>query len=759
MSSQSRRLYSVRARFSKDDEADRNPRVSHPSERLKAAEDTQRQRRPSFRDSHDRRDEEPKREEFKDLRQLLNSRRKNCDENSEKFTRNEAKNDLKNDQDSRPSSRSSQNSINFIRKSLNLTKSDHCDRNTIKTPQELHENPTETPKKDERVRKPVRMRNPANRLADLVRMQVVNAVQKNQKQEGSSGSSMKSNSHESLIEISSSSSLDEAKNGENGVKSSLSSSSESIASSTKVKKSLKAFLASQTNHVKVEGKESWLDMMDDEENGSFGDDFEEVQKELENGSGIEVNGEVKAVNEGETTAPLGKIMNEPQNDLKIEPKQEPSTAEPSSNDLTNSNPEIIKSNLETNNSNPKITSNPEITNINPKTIQNHTESNQKPQPRVSPPLTISSTFKEFYPRHRRPQATFAVSHSDENVHCTQITHQIHHSSSQNSIFQSDFHHDVRSLNLNGNLNENFILQQQQLGFFHPPPPFHANFYSNPPPFYEPAPFGHQNLGHHNVNLQNGSHQNGNHENLNHPSFSHQSFTPTFVHPPQISPTFSTCSDSPTESISSLTGGPSKLEARLKKIQGVDKKNFGIENKIYGNDMKIVMKNFGIEKEILAPTSFENFNKNFQNHENLISVKIEDISPTTIDGNIPKFNYENNENFVTSHHTLNLSPFINDYDENQLKIDENRPKITLESDKVEPTERTTTTANHLDHDQLVNLHYVTTLVPKYFDEAMNYYLEYYEELGIAVNMSEIEKILGSKGKDHLKMGGDGLKVLG
>ncbi|KAG5666799.1 hypothetical protein PVAND_014809 [Polypedilum vanderplanki] len=622
MSSQSQRFYSVRSRLNNDN--DEKYKKNNFNNKFRS-------NRSNFEDSHDRRDEKPKEiREFKDLRQLLNSRRNKVNnEATEKVNiksrldRNKQTTENHENLD-KNSRKVNQNSLNLIEKPLNSTKSDHCDR-TLKFREEIsqkNEKIEVEEKKEERVRKAVRIRNPAGRLADLVRLQVVDAVQKNQKQITSSSSSHESKSTESLIEISSASSTKSNEEEMPELKLSHSLSSESLdkSNSKNIKITLKDFLLRQNVEKIAKNNENWLDMIDD--------DDEELEKPSE------------------------------------EKTEEKSSIQPS-DDSKDSKKDTITKNL-TKSSSEKVLN----SHTNDQKILSHSAE------QISKLTSFSNNFKEFYPRNYRPEVSntkFTGSLSNENVNVAPFSHPIHHCVSQNSIYHQQVH------------NFNFM------------PQVHQNFYQIPPQITIP------------------SYEAKNYNN--------------FQTLPLISPTFSNRSDSPTNSISSLNGGQSKLEARLKKIRGQEEKK---------------VKEIPKSQPQFSPQNLEKFDRNYQNHENLISIPIQNLSP--------KNEIQNQtEEFQISHHDFNLSPFVND---EELKTS----KIKLESDTVEPVLKEVTANQKLNQDQLINLYYVTTLSPKYFGEAMNYYLEYYEELGIKLNQNEIENILKLRGKNH-KINDDGLKILG
>lgn len=693
---------------------------------------------------------------FRDLRELLNSRKKVSSEPK------------------------------VIKSDINSTKeikSDKFQEEIIKNDKEIAPKADEKP---QRVRKPIRMRNPQSCLADLVRLQVVSAINKNQKQETSSNSSAPSNSRESLIEISSTSA--------HSSKTDLSSSTESL----KVKPKLEDFITKTENL--AESKVSWVDMIDSD----YEDDDDEVfaSESDKNREKVEINEQIveKSLKVDEKMSQNDKIelLNE-QSSIKtlrheeIEAKNESLTTKVHNIDQKSSkNEQIEKLNPQNRNfsdhSSDNHKSQPKNSNLETKNTEN-VKTNQQTQS-IAEKITKNANFP-----HKINKVDQKIDQKINKIEVKITTNDNFQIQSENSQMKIQQNNKFEKIEVKITKNEP---QLQKISSHQPQTTFNNNPISSVTQFTEfypknyskiqfekPAPpvhfFPPQNHGSfHQFSSQNQFYQ----PQVMDYQQNYQFYAPN----PQVSPTLSIQSDSTNVSVTSTVSGSSKLEARLKKIRGNDEKlnnlreinrNASQNHQIYSQNQ--ISNGFcgNLQNQTL---NFQNFSQSYQNihefsqssqnyaqnlsnsqnftqssqnltqnhqiyHQNNFPTQSSEISQQNaqkVQSNLPQIlqfhqtkaksceNLQKNQispDNVTeinkfheiSHHSMNLSPLI-----------EASEKITQKSDE------------NLTHDQMVNLIYVTKAAPKYLDEAMSYFMEYYSEIGVDLNQKEIDKVLTMRG---------------
>lgn len=170
-----------------------------------------------------------------------------------------------------------------------------------------------------------------------------------------------------------------------------------------------------------------------------------------------------------------------------------------------------------------------------------------------------------------------------------------------------------------------------------------------------------------------------------------------------SPNNSISSSSSSSSVTDLFGAPSKLEARLRKIRR--------------DDSKLSNENMTSSTESIKSNGFNANAKAF--YPRNLTVKNESQPQIVTDSASTESVYHD------SHHSFDLAPYVGE--ESKRTEDEECDKLTEE--------------------QMTNLLYVTKTTPKYMQEALSYYMEYYEELGEDLCKNAVDEILTEKGIDY------------
>lgn len=649
--------------------------------------------------------------------------------------------------------------------------------------------PSEAP---QRVRKPVRIRNPANRLADLVRNQVVDAVKRNEKRENSTSSkSDKSASHESLIEISSSS--DEVK----VVESKSSEESSQIELDGAMQR-----LKTDFDEVSSSGSENWVDIVDDEEQKQSKQNHQKVDLKTKIVAALRqgrnaVNQLQKTSNEidknlsqvdksmshvvttssqiDRSVIQVGKNLTQEERKSsqidKVPKKQvqfkEPIRPEPSKlqrsssmSSLAENKPQVHKSRMETQShhqqhestqpnrlqrtQSSRLQRTHSHHHIQPNRIQRTNLSPFEAPPPIRPEITNSAPFQEFrfeptydylyelhpnYPgcftpatpirpeqqylpkvsnHHQsqvnptnwnqyqqndaqfRGQGSNITSNLYQNQESTANLHQLPEEPQKISVIISNYpqDQDITSNyqeipNITSNYQEDHNMKNPQSisVITTNMPPLHPNLYNYPPPTTQFQP---QNQFIPPILSTN--------VNQHLKSFQEsQSFkqrTP--------SPAPSSSSSSSSSSATDLLGAPSKLEARLNKIRGNEKK-FSDGNK--SSSLESLKSNgFNANAKVFYPKQADASSVPYQQ-------QVEISEPI----------------FYDSHHSFDLPAYVDE-----------------SSDEGEEP------SNKLTHEQMINLLYVTKTSEKYMNEALSYFVEYYDELGSNLSKTAVDEVLTKKG---------------
>jgi len=718
--------------------------------------------------------------QFKDLRQLLQSKRRESQdekpenerkssisarlgpkikEEAENNSQFEGRNLRMDGKVERNSSRFGENSTRLVNNFLNIgrksskietsekitSNNDKESSNSAKIDQtssnhnEPAQNSSEAPQP--RLRKPIRVRNPANRLADLVRLQVVDAVKRNEKREISSSSkSDKSASHESLIEISSSS--DDVKVVE--VKSPKESSQKCLELAMNR-------LKADFEEISSSDSENWVNMIDE-------DEFEESNKN--NKKSEQKYQEIKS-NSWRSTAlkqENDKISNQTQfNHVQIKKSNKPDQRNlhrsSSMSSLAENKPQIQRHQIQNESQRhyhqrrqfeSRQSSRFQRNQSNKlQRTQSNNFQNQPQQGRMyrtnsghfEPPQSIenSTQFKQFrfestqfeqpanyHPNQPRNFNQMPQNQCNSNQHQNIQLSQIERANFPRKFDSSnwnEFQHIntqfIGSITSNSYQNQDSAAKSHQvpeipqqipvfISNYHQDqhltsnyqeiphitsntqniPPLIPNLHNFQAPISYPSRFQPQNQTIPSL-LDSNFHQSN--TNLQEESTRVQQRTPSPSH---------SVSSSSSSSATDLFGAPSKLEARLNKIRGNEKK-FSDGNK--SSSMESLKSNgFNANAKAFYPKQAQDVHYQQQ---------VESTEPVYYD----------------SHHSFNLSAYVDE-----------------SSDKAEES------SNKLTHEQMINLLYVTKTSDKYMNEALSYYVEYYDELGYNLSKNAVDEILMAKG---------------
>ncbi|KAL7013732.1 hypothetical protein ACKWTF_015547 [Chironomus riparius] len=708
--------------------------------------------------------------QFKDLRQLLQSKRQHNQAENDKISsmssrlgpkikeevensqfekknlRMDEKFDDKPTKSGRNPSRICENSARLVNKLLStgrrpakvdeksdekalISSSSKVDKTlTTSQPETLQES-SEVPQP--RVRKPIRIRNPANRLADLVRNQVVDAVKRNEKHENSTSSkSEKSASNESLIEILSSS--DDAK---------VVIITSSGTSTQKELDTAMDRLKTDFDDVSSSGSENWVDIVDEEKNVKPKPKVDlktKITAALRQG-----NCKVPSPTQ-KTPAQVDKITNKHvhfEEPIKPEPKnlqrsssmsslaenkpriqRNQSKVEPQKGNQQRPEFESRQSNrqlqrthssrfhgpqqgrMQRNNFEAPQSIRPDI--ANSKEFQQfrfapmydhdlfyHNDGTLSTMPELQNMITDSNQFRNSQRQMNQTQNQSGWCDSTnwrsnyENI--TSNSYQETEEPQKISVIVSNYPQDHQSTtnyqempNLTSNYQEvqHLTLNTQNISVLTSNQPQIPDLYKYPPPTLHPSQFQPQNQFI-NSNI---------HKYINQESARLKQRTP--------SPAPSSSSSS-SSSATDLFGAPSKLEARLKKIQGNEKK-FSDGNK--SSSLESLKSNgFNANAQVFYPKQTDVLFVPYQQ-------QVEITEPVYYD----------------SHHSFELSAYVDE----------------SSAEEEEPS-------NKLTHEQMINLLYVTKTSEKYMNEALSYYVEYYDELGYNLSKNAVDDVLTAKGIEN------------
>ena len=609
--------------------------------------------------------------------------------------------------------------------------SSKVDQTSTTTPSlETSQNSSEAPQP--RIRKPIRIRNPANRLADLVRNQVVDAVKRNEKRENSASSkSEKSASNESLIEILSSS--DDTKVVE--VKSLGESSQKELDTAMER-------LKTDFDDISSSGSENWVDIIEEEESAKSKPKVDlrtKITAALRQGNGKITN---------QVTAQVDKSTN---NYVQF---KEPSRPEPknlqrssSMSSLAENKPQIQRnqSRVEPQRSHQQR---PQFESRQPNRHTNqlqrtHSGRFHEPQPRtmhrnnfeapqtIRPDISNSKEFQQFRfgPIHDysiyREDGTFSTLPPKQFEHrfmlkgSNQFQGQADNIQNQPGWYDStNWRPNYENLTSNSYQNQDSTDEPQKISVIISDYPQDHQSTVN----YQELTSNYQEVQNLTSNNQETQHSTSNTQNIQVITSNLSQipdlykFPPPSIHPSQFQPQNQfinsnvhqyskqwTPSPAPSSSSSSsssatdLFGAPSKLEARLKKIQGNEKK-FSDGNK--SSSLESLKSNgFNANAQVFYPKQTDASFVPYQQ-------QVEIIEPVYYD----------------SHHSFALSAYVDE---------------SSDDEEVEPS-------NKLTHEQMINLLYVTKTSEKYMNEALSYYVEYYDELGYNLSKNAVDEVLTAKG---------------